>query len=275
MSTDVRIESLHAYPLKSARGLLLDESVLSATGLRDDRRWLLITPAGRFLTQRENPRLALLQVAVEGDALRLWAADLAPLRADIAAGAAARRVQVWDDECSAFDAGDACATALSHWLGRPCRLVRFDPDLPRPGSRKWSGDIEALNMFSDGYPVLVIGRASLQDLNSRLSQPLGMERFRPNLVISGLAPYEEDRLHELRSAAGITLRIVKPCTRCVITCTDQESGRVTGDEPLRTLRGYRYDAALRGVCFGQNAVIVSGVGQRLRRGETLQASWRA
>jgi uncharacterized protein YcbX len=127
--------------------------------------------------------------------------------------------------------------------------------------------------FSDGYPILVISRASLDDLNSRLPQALPMERFRPNVVIDGVEAYDEDRMHELRSGP-VTLRIVKPCVRCSITTTDQRRGAVDGVEPIRTLKEYRHDAALRGVTFGQNAIIVAGVGERLSVGQVFDITWK-
>jgi uncharacterized protein YcbX len=152
--------------------------------------------------------------------------------------------------------------------------VEFDPSAPRTCSPEWTQGIHAITEFSDGYPVLVISRASLEDLNSRLPKPLLMERFRPNLVIDGVEPYAEDRIHELRSD-GLTLRVVKPCTRCSITTTDQQAGVVDGDEPLRTLKSYRFDRELRGVCFGQNAIVVDGVGQSLRVGQSLDVVWKS
>jgi hypothetical protein len=150
-------------------------------------------------------------------------------------------------------------------------LVRFDPSRPRLSNREWTGEIEARNQFSDGYPILVISEGSLADLNSRLPNgvgPLPMNRFRPNLVLSGLPAYGEDELGDIH-ADNVQLRVVKPCTRCVITTTDQATARVTGEEPLRTLRAYRFDTQLKGVLFGQNIVIVKGIGERLRVGQTL------
>ena len=148
------------------------------------------------------------------------------------------------------------------------RLVRFDPGAPRVCSPEWTPGAHAVTEFSDGFPILVISRASLADLNARLPQALPMERFRPNVVIDGVKAYDEDRIHELR-AGPVTLRIVKPCTRCSITTTDQQRGAVDGAEPLQTLKEYRYDSKLRGVMFGQNAIIVDGVGGTCRVDPTL------
>jgi len=133
--------------------------------------------------------------------------------------------------------------------------------------------VHALTEFTDGFPILVISRASLSELNGRLAVGLPMERFRPNLVIDDVGPYDEDRIHELR-ADGIAIRIVKPCTRCVITTTEQSTGERDGVEPLATLKSYRFNAPLRGVMFGQNAIIVRGIGAMLTEGQKLEVVWK-
>jgi hypothetical protein len=138
---------------------------------------------------------------------------------------------------------------------------------------EWTGGLEAETRFSDGYSLLVIGRASFADLNARLAQALPMNRFRPNIVIDGLGPYDEDRIDELFDD-NVRLKIVKPCTRCKITTTEQSTGEVDGVEPLRTLRSYRYDRSLSGVLFGQNAIIVQGHGAALRLGQQLCVRWK-
>ena len=139
-------------------------------------------------------------------------------------------------------------------------------------SPEWTPATRAVTEFSDGFPILVISRASLAELNSRLPKPLPMERFRPNVVIDGVEAYDEDRIHELR-AGEVTLRIVKPCTRCSITTTDQQAGAVDGVEPLKTLKEYRFDRELRGVAFGQNAIVGrTGLARRLRVGQTHSTS---
>jgi uncharacterized protein YcbX len=183
-------------------------------------------------------------------------------------------VVVWGDTCPAFDAGEAAAAWLLAFLRRECRLVRFDPQHRRLSARAWTGELEAENRFSDGFPVLVISQASLADLNSRLQRPLPMNRFRPNIVVEGLEAYEEDRIAELYDET-MTLRLVKACTRCRITTTDQETASLDGMEPLQTLKSYRFDAQLHGVIFGQNAIVVRGAGSTLRRGQGLQLRWKS
>ena len=170
---------------------------------------------------------------------------------------------VWRDRVNAFDQGDEPAAWISALLGRDARLVRIDPAARRRCDPAWTAGAEAHSRFSDGYPLLVVSRASLDDLNSRLQAPLPMDRFRPNLVLDGLPPYGEDEVHEL-TAAGIRLRVVKPCTRCSITTTGVGT-RSEGDGPLKTLKSYRWDAALHGVTFGQNMIVIEGAGSKSRR----------
>jgi hypothetical protein len=234
---------------------------------------MVVTPEGRFLTQRELPRLALVRPLLEDRELTLLGPAVEPLRLSLEQPQRRVAVQVWKDECPGLDEGDAAAHWLRQVLQRDCRLVRFDPQHRRLSSRSWTGSIEAENRFSDGFPLLVISRASLADLNARLEMPLPMNRFRPNIVLDGIGPYEEDHIDELY-CDEVRLRIVKPCTRCRITTTDQDTGQLDGEEPLRTLKGYRFDRELRGVLFGQNTVIVQGVNARLRCGQTLEVRWR-
>jgi uncharacterized protein YcbX len=268
-----RIAALYSYPVKSARGIEHAAATLTNAGLADDRLWMIVTPQGRFLTQRELPRLALLAPELSGSALQLRAAGLPTLTILRAALGAACRVSIWKDQCAAFDEGEPAADWLAQLLGRPCRLVRFDAAEPRLSNPAWTGAWSAANRFSDGYPVLALGAASLADLNARLAAPLPVNRFRPNLLLEGLPAYAEDRIDELH-CGSIRLKVVKPCTRCRITTTNQDLGEPEGDEPLRTLMSYRYDEALRGVCFGQNVIVTGGAGQTLRRGQEFAIRWR-
>jgi uncharacterized protein len=273
MSASARIAALHYYPLKSAHGVELERALLTSAGFEDDRRWMLVTNAGRFITQRELPRMALLKPRMSPAALLLTAPELPQISIALSRQGERRSVTVWRDHCQAFDEGDDAAAWLYALLGRECRLVRFDPAHRRLSERAWTGEFEAENRFSDGFPILAVSAGSLSDLNSRLTRPLPMNRFRPNMVLEALRPYDEDRIDELRGD-GVRLKLVKACTRCRITVTDQDTGEVDGDEPLRTLQRYRYDALLRGVCFGQNAIVLEGAGATLRRGQTLEIRWR-
>ena len=262
----ITLSRLYVYPVKSCRGIELARSQITSTGLQHDREWLIVTPSGRFITQREAPRLALIEPAIDAGNLTLRAPGMAPL--EVHPGDYARtpvQVTIWRDHCKAFDAGRDAAQWLEQFLGRPVRLVRFDTSQPRLVDPEWSGDVPGYSKFSDGYPVLVISNASLAELNTRLEKPLPMERFRPNLVLEGCEPYAEDSMRTIE-LDGVQLQLVKPCTRCVITTTDQQTGQRDGVEPLQTLKSYRWDAQLKGVAFGQNAIVVAGAGRELATG---------
>lgn len=273
MSSIASIAELNVYPVKSCAGISLPRAELSATGLAGDRHWMIVNAQGKFLTQREAPRLALIRPIAQDGGVTLSAPEVPDLSISRNEADASVEVTVWRDPCKAFDAGDEAARVLSDFLGQAVRLVRFDPQQQRLSNRDWTGELEAPNQFSDGYPILAISNASLADLNRRLRAPLPMNRFRPNIVLDGLEPYAEDRIYELH-ADGVRLRVVKPCTRCKITTTDQATGIATGPEPLQTLRSYRWDAKLRGITFGQNVVIAAGVGAELYVGQQLNVQWR-
>jgi uncharacterized protein YcbX len=264
------LAALHLYPVKSCRGITVPEATVTDGGLEHDREWMVVSPDGRFVTQRECPRLATVGVALDGRALTLAAEGAGSVAAPCDLRGEPVEVTVWRDRCQAHDQGTEMARWLSEWLGRPLRLVRFAPAQRRLSDPAWTGGVDAGNRFSDGFALLAISRASLGDLNARLAVPLAMNRFRPNLELDGLPPYGEDELEDL-VAGVLRLRRVKPCTRCTITTTDQSTGTVDGDEPLRTLKTYRWDPRLRGVTFGQNLIVVAGAGTRLRAGMELQA----
>jgi uncharacterized protein YcbX len=268
------VTALNVYPVKSCAGIPLHEAVVLDAGLAHDRQWLVVTPDGRFVTQREQPRLALVGTAIDAGRLVLRFPDGA--RVAVAPGEAARRrdVVVWDDRCSGLDCGDEVAGRLAGLLGRAVRLVEFDASVPRLKRSPWLADAVATLRYPDGYPILLISAESLDDLNARLPAPLPMNRFRPNVVVRGLGAFGEDRVRELRAGA-LRLQPVKPCTRCTITMTDQVSAAVDPAEPLRTLKTYRWDRELRGITFGQNVAIAGGVGTTLRVGQELEVDWRA
>jgi uncharacterized protein len=266
------ISALHVYPVKSCRGISLQAALLGQTGLADDRHWMLVRPNGRFVTQRELPRMALIEPLL-GESLRLHAPGLTPLTVVREAKGERRDVTVWKFDGRGIDCGDDAAQWVSRFLETELRLMRFDPDHPRRCAPEWTPGTTAVTEFSDGFPILVISCASLGELNSRLPAPLPMERFRPNLVIDGIDAYDEDRIRELRGN-GVAIRIVKPCTRCSITTTDQQKGERDGVEPLQTLKTFRFDASLHGVAFGQNAIPIAGVGQALSVGQQLEVIWK-
>ena len=257
--------ALFIYPIKSAAGIECDRVELGPHGLCHDREWMIVDATGRGITQREESRLALLRTAIHDGRLHLSAPEGAGPALPLEHEGERIEVQVWSSRCMAFDAGAEAAAFLSGWLGRPLRLVRFDTTQRRLSSPEWTAGREVSTLFSDGYPMLVLSRASIDDLAARVGHDLPVQRFRPNVLLEGVAPYAEDAAAQVVSGA-VTLQLTKACTRCVITTIDQENGQHTGDEPLRTLKSYRFDRELRGVVFGRNAYAVAGSGQWLTRG---------
>ena len=254
--SEIRLSALYRYPVKSLAGNSLSHCRLDAFGLEHDRRWMVVDREGVFITQRELPEMTLISTHAEGDGLVLQAPGLTPLTVDRPPEGAERvAVRVWDDRCEARTCGEEAAGWLSGFLGHACRLVymdaqevrRVDPRYARPGDR---------TAFSDGFPLLLISQASLDDLNRRLETPLPMIRFRPNLVVTGCEPYAEDGWSLIR-IGDVRLRVVKPCARCKITTVDPYTAEV-GSEPLKTLAGYRRQG--NKVLFGQN-LLHDGAGE--------------
>jgi uncharacterized protein YcbX len=267
------IGGLHVYPVKSCAGVSLQQAVLTDTGLQLDRRWMLVRPDGYFVTQRDLPMLALIQPVIQQQGITLTAPGMPSLQISGTNDTVSMEVAIWRDVCLAFDEGEEAAEWFSTFLQQSVRLVRFNDQRVRLSSREWTEELAAPNHFSDGFPVLVISSASLADLNSRLETKLPMNRFRPNIIIDGVGAYVEDATEELRGR-NFALRLVKPCTRCKITTTNQATGKVEGDEPLLALAKYRRSLALKGVLFGQNAVIIRGHGATLSVGDRLDVILR-
>jgi len=264
-----RIASLHVYPVKSCRGIDVMDALITPTGLEWDRRWMILTARNRFVTQRTHAKLATITVTVTDGRLHLSADGRGPVSVDVQQDGPSRRTRVWNDDCNGIDAGDAAAAWLTDLLGEPMRLVRVDPDVPRNVNPEYAGPVPQPLSFTDGYPVLMISRESLAGLNRRLPAPIPMGRFRPNVVIEGVAEHAEDAPALFRFGK-VVLRGVKHCTRCVVTTTDQMTGaRDHRQEPLRTLNSYRHDRVLRGVAFGQNCTLHAGIGLRLAVGTEL------
>lgn len=250
-----RLTGIHFYPIKSVRGLSPQSRRVTPLGFELDRRWMLVDEQGKFITQRQQHRMALIETVLEGPTLVVSAPGMSDLRLDLdQTDGAPVQTQVWDDQVLARSAGPEATHWFSAFLGSPVRLVQFPQSHLRQVDMTYAqaGDKTA---FSDGFPFLLIGEASLEDLNSRLDAPLPMRRFRPNLVVSGSLPYAEDRWRRIRIGA-VEFRVVKPCSRCIITTIDPETAE-RGPEPLRTLMGYRRRD--NKIYFGQN-LIHDGIG---------------
>jgi MOSC domain-containing protein len=275
------ISRLFVYPVKSCAGVELTEAVLTETGLDLDRAWMVVDDQGEFVTQRELPGMALVRPQLKHSEVVLRAPGMLALHLAIEAVEQPVQVRLWDDTVQAYDMGGVAAQWFSDFLGRKLRLVRFDPDHRRLSSRQWTGELEAANQFSDGFPLLVIGEASLAELNDRLVAighgAVGIERFRPNIVLAGLQAQDEDRLELLRVATGaedVLLRPVKPCPRCTIPDVDPATAQVD-PRVSDTLRAFRKNELLQGaVTFGMNAIVVQGTDQTLRVGQGVTAGWR-
>lgn len=276
---DCRVAALNVHPVKSCGGAPVDEALLIETGLEFDRAWMLVDADGEMLTQRELPKLALVKPTLRQHDLVLRAPGMLALHLALDRVEEPTRARVWDDVVKAYDMGALAAQWFTDFCGRPLRLVRFDPEQKRLSDPKWTGAVAAENAFSDGFPVLVANTASLADLNARLAArgvaPVGMDRFRPNLVLDGLAAWEEDHVDELiitTDEGPVRLKLVKPCVRCTIPSVDPATG-VQGHEPGDTLAGFRADARMKGgITFGMNAVVLEGVERALRVGQRVQAT---
>jgi MOSC domain-containing protein len=265
MAPSARISALFVYPLKSARAVSCPRVRLSATGFEWDRQWMLINAQGVFLSQRTHPQLACIIPHLEVQELQLHAPDLPPLSLPLISSGARRTVRVHGDVCVGLDEGDSAAQWASRIAREPARVVRVPREVARFASRAFAGHEPAPMGFADGFPVLVCNQASLDDLNGRLPERIPMERFRPNVVLEGLPAWAEDRIDAL-TVNGVTLRLVKPCTRCTIPSIDQQTGQPSTD-PAPVLRQFRFDKLLRGITFGENAVIAAA-----KRGEILQGA---
>jgi uncharacterized protein len=290
------IARLFVYPVKSCAGIELHEAVLTETGLDLDRAWMVVDAQGDFVSQRELPRMALIKPQLKTEELVLRAPGMLALHVRIDAVEGPATVTVWDDTVAAFDMGDVAAQWFTDFLsltpaGLPganapkYRLVRFDPDGRRLSSKKWTKDLDATTQFADGFALLVTSTASMDLLNGKLAAAghmcVGVERFRPNIVLAGLEAHDEDRLSDMcvdiegESVKGgergdqalVVLKPVKPCSRCSIPNIDPANGQ-TSHSVNDTLQTYRANAQMDGaITFGMNTIVVQGVDSVLRVGQ--------
>ena len=247
------LSQIFIYPIKSARGVAVAETQVDNSGPLQDRRWMVVDEHGVFLSQRKLPRMVLIEPRFEGAGLVLTAPGMVPLVIPRWSGEGEWiPVRIWRDTLKLPHPNQAYSEWFSSFLGRSCRLVYLPDEVSRCIEAPFD-DPKWRVSLADGYPLLVVTQASLDVLNARLLSPISMERFRPNLVIAGAAPHEEDSWKDLR-IGSVQLAIVKPCARCSTVLVDPATANV-GLEPLRTLAGYR--RMPRSVLFAQNALVVT------------------
>ncbi|HVZ45532.1 MAG TPA: MOSC N-terminal beta barrel domain-containing protein [Ramlibacter sp.] len=275
-----RIARLFAYPVKSCAGAELTEALVTETGFDLDRAWMVVDESGEFVTQRELPRMALVKTQFRRGEVILRAPGMLALHLQEDAVEGPAQVRVWNDTVAAYDMGDVAAQWFSDFLGRKSRLARFDPECRRLSNLEWTGGVEAPNQFADGYPLLVVSEASLDLLNEKLAArgvaAIGIERFRPNIVLAGLEAHDEDRVSVLRidtPEGEVRLALVKPCSRCTIPTVDPATAEMNPaiNDVLRT---YRASERLGGaIAFAMNAIVLEGFDRILRAGQRVTGDW--
>ncbi len=247
----MQVASLHIYPVKSLSGRAVAAADVEPRGLAGDRRFMLVDDAGHFVTARDNPPLLAVQAACEGDVLRLSAPGYGDVVADTLSDFPVA-VTVWRDRVDAYPVSGPVNAWLSRYLGREVTLFRMTDSVIRPVAPEHAQPGDHVS-FADAYPILVANQASLDDLNARIGEPLSMARFRPNIVVSGAAPWAEDSWSRLR-IGGVELAVVSPCERCVLTTIDPETQeKHPRSEPLRTMATFR-KLGQKGVFFAVNAI---------------------
>jgi uncharacterized protein YcbX len=249
----MQLSALHRYPLKSGRSQDLQQASVGAIGIDNDRVWMLIDERGKMITGREFPKLVLVEVTPDAQGASFFAHGHAPLHVRKDTFTVEQECEVWKNQFSALRGDPAADAWFSDYLGAHCTLL-YVGDVP--GRRRLPGEPEIPLSFADGYPVLLIGQGSLDDLNSRLSKPVAMNNFRPNLVVVGADAFAEDGWRQLRIGEAV-FDVAKPCTRCIFTTVDPLLGEKSANrEPLLTLAKYRrFDI---GTCFGVNLIVRSG-----------------
>ena len=255
MNQPLFVQNLYLYPIKSLGGISVQEAQVEERGFKYDRRWMLVDQSGEFLTQRQHPQLALLQVALS-ESERSVISKVDPSREisfDLEMNSGTElQVSVWGDVVTALQVAPAVSSWFSDFLGMNVDLVRMPDSSHRKLDPRYAVKEESVS-FADGMPYVIIGQSSLDELNGRLADPVGMDRFRPNLVFSGGEAFTEDQLKQLQ-IGEVEFQVVKPCARCVMITVDQEKG-TKGKEPLATLATYRSQGSK--VYFGQNAVALT------------------
>lgn len=256
----ITVSNLIYYPVKACRGIEVDTSCVDRMGLEHDRRLMVVTPEGEFLTQREYPLLAWVTPKLREGTLELSAPNYESIQLGIQTLGTPSFVNIWKSKgVHAIDQGEEAANWFSDWLGTDVRLVHIADGYKRLVNESYAVNDDDHTGFADGYPILLASEEGLDDLNSHLESPVPMNRFRPNIVVKGCEPFAEDTWNRIR-IGNVELAVVKPCARCVVTTIDKETLEQS-KEPLKTLGKYRKHAL--GAIFGQNVIPLNGGSIRL------------
>ena len=260
-----KLSAISIYPVKSLRGHAIESARVERMGLENDRRLMIVNPQGKFLTQREHARMALIRPVLRAGMMSLSATGMEDIAFEVCKIGKRIQVEIWDSHgVESIDQGDLAAEWLSDFLKMPARLVRIAEDYLRKVSSEYALQPDDQVGFADGFPLLIISQESLDDLNERLEKPVPMNRFRPNLVVSGTTPFAEDHWKRIR-IGQVEMALVKPCARCNVPTINQDTAE-SGKEPITTLARYRKIDGK--VMFGVNVIPIST--GRLQVGETIQ-----
>jgi uncharacterized protein YcbX len=276
----MKISEINIYPVKSFSGISLNESVVEKRGFQFDRRWMLTDENGEFLTQREFPKMATLSISIKDNCLEISDSENEKIEVPFEfEKSEMQKVRVWQSICDAFVLPENINEWLSDYLQTNCQMVYMPDESEREINEKFRQNTEIVS-FADGYPFLLIGENSLNDLNEKLETNLPMNRFRPNIVVSGSDAFAEDRWKKIQIGETI-FRSTKPCARCVITTIEQSAGEFDGKEPLKTLSKYRLakdvfpndveslDLDKNAVLFGQN-LVAENFGGKIKIGDEVE-----
>jgi uncharacterized protein YcbX len=237
--TNITLSEINIYPVKSLAGISLENARIQERGLQFDRRWMIVDGNGKLLTQREFPKMALIQVSIESENLRVEANGMDVLQLPFAPQSNAKiEVQVWQDIVKAILCKENVNEWFSKFLNTNCRLVFMPDETRRAVELEYKVKSDDIVSFADAYPFLLISQSSLDNLNSQLEKPVPMNRFRPNFVINNTEAFAEDNWKEIKVGESV-FHVVKPCARCVLTTVDQARGAFDVKEPLQTLATYR------------------------------------
>lgn len=251
MTEQILLTQLTIYPVKSLAGISLDQSDIDSMGLKYDRRWMVVTAEGQFITQRTVPKMALIKTMITNGELFLSSEKMGKHNVSLTSPDSEKMdVVVWNDHLQVSKVGEATDIWLSEALGIDCHLVYIADDVVRQCDLEFSKKGERTG-FADGFPILIISEESLNDLNQRLENAVDMRRFRPNIVISGGNAFIEDKLENFK-IGDLPMKAVKLCSRCPMPMVDPDLGERTSQEPIATLSTYRkWDSK---IFFGMNVI---------------------